>query len=297
MKIKVISFLIFSIVFATTALSYSPQTAFAGTCTDALQKALLNEFKITVAPTSIGPTGSATITANAELKSKYSDCETAAKNTTASVVYKFNGKEFEQKNIAIKIGGANISCMCKKASFTDTISWQKISAGAELPDTPVAVTIIGKTYGQIQQEINFGQKLTISKTATTPTPTPTIPKTPNPIAIITGDACKDLDAVINSSSDGASKSPGGDVTKLPKFCDTGTVYNKVANFLYYIVGIAAVISLIYGGYMYMTAGSNDSRKTKGKDIIVYSIAGIVLVLLAVVIVNVIVSLVVDNTFF
>ena len=296
MKIKAISFLIFSIVFATSVLAYSPQTAFAGTCTDALQQQMIDKFALTITPSTIGPTGSANISAKATFGASFRDCSSAAAATTVSIIYKFNGKEFESKNVSFT---TKDNLLSKTLEFKDQVSWAKISGGAELPDTPVVVTITGKTSGQIQKQKLFSEKLTISKTATTTTPKqpPVIPKTPNPIAIITGDACKDLDAVISSSSGGASQSPGGDVTKLPKFCDTGTVYNKVANFLYYIVGIAAVISLIYGGYMYMTAGSNDSRRTKGKDIIVYSIAGIVLVLLAVVIVNVIVSLVVDNTFF
>lgn len=85
--------------------------------------------------------------------------------------------------------------------------------------------------------------------------------------------------------------------QLPKYCNEGQVYNKVVNFLYYIVGIAAVLSIIYGGYMYMTAGSNDSRRTKGKNIIIYTIAGVALAILAVVIVTVVANLIVDNKFF
>lgn len=85
--------------------------------------------------------------------------------------------------------------------------------------------------------------------------------------------------------------------QLPKYCNEGQVYNKVVSFLYYILGIAAVLSIIYGGYMYTTAGSNDSRRTKGKNIIMYTIAGVVLALLAVVIVTVVSNLIVDNKFF
>ena len=90
---------------------------------------------------------------------------------------------------------------------------------------------------------------------------------------------------------------GGRVAELPAYCNESDVYNKVVGVLYYLVGIAAVISIIYGGYMYMTAGSNESRKGKGKTIIIYTIAGIVVAVMAAVIVNAVIRLVVDNKFF
>lgn len=89
----------------------------------------------------------------------------------------------------------------------------------------------------------------------------------------------------------------GLASQLPKYCTEGDVYNRIIGFMYYIVGVAAVISIIYGGYTYMTAGSNDTRKTKGKNIIIYTIAGVVVAALAVVIINVVINLIVDNKFF
>ncbi len=90
---------------------------------------------------------------------------------------------------------------------------------------------------------------------------------------------------------------GGRAAELPAYCNEGVVYNKISSLLYYVLGIVAVISIIYGGYMYMTAGSNEQRKTKAKTILIYTIAGIVVALLAALIVNVVVNVVVDNKFF
>jgi hypothetical protein len=90
---------------------------------------------------------------------------------------------------------------------------------------------------------------------------------------------------------------GGRVASLPEYCNTNELYSKITTFAYYIIGIAAVISLIYGGYMYMTASSNDSRRTKAKNIIMWTLAGLALAVLAGLIVTGVISLVVDNKFF
>lgn len=94
-----------------------------------------------------------------------------------------------------------------------------------------------------------------------------------------------------------AKNGGGRVTKLPDYCDTNEIYTKLVTFAYFIIGIAAVISLMYGGYMYMTAASNDSRRTKAKNIIIWTLAGLTLAVLAGLIVAGIINLVVDNKFF
>lgn len=89
---------------------------------------------------------------------------------------------------------------------------------------------------------------------------------------------------------------GGRAASLPQYCDTNTIYTKLVNFAYYIIGIAAVISLIYGGYIYMTAGSNDSQRTKAKNIIIWTLSGVAVAVLAGIIVAAVINLVVDNKF-
>jgi hypothetical protein len=90
---------------------------------------------------------------------------------------------------------------------------------------------------------------------------------------------------------------GGQVTQLPSYCDEATVYARITYWLYYIIGLAAVISIIYGGYLYMTAASNDEQRGRGKKVIIWTIAGVVLALLATMIVGVVINLIVDNRFF
>lgn len=90
---------------------------------------------------------------------------------------------------------------------------------------------------------------------------------------------------------------GGQALKLPAYCDTGTIYTKITSGMYYIIGIAAVISLIYAGYMYMTARDNEAQLKKAKNIFIWTIAGLVLALTATIIVNVIANLIVDNKLF
>ena len=47
-----------------------------------------------------------------------------------------------------------------------------------------------------------------------------------------------------------------------------------------ILGLVAVIFLIYGGIMYITAGGNPESATKARTIIINAIIGIVIILLA-----------------
>lgn len=99
--------------------------------------------------------------------------------------------------------------------------------------------------------------------------------------------CNELKALIESGG-------GGRADQLPAYCDTGTIYTKLTYWMYYIVGIAAVISLIYSGYMYMTARDNESQLKKAKTILIWTIAGVALALLATIIVGAVINLVVDN---
>lgn len=90
---------------------------------------------------------------------------------------------------------------------------------------------------------------------------------------------------------------GGDViNSLPQYCSTGQIYTKFLNFALYAVGIAAVIYAIYGGYLYMTAGGNAAQAKKGRDVLVWAIIGLVVVVTAAVIVNVVIKAIVENQF-
>jgi type IV secretory pathway VirB2 component (pilin) len=73
------------------------------------------------------------------------------------------------------------------------------------------------------------------------------------------------------------ESPGG-----PTLLEIGT---RVLTFLLSILGIIAIISLVVGGGMYLTAYGDEKRIETGKKIVTYSIIGIIISLSAVVILN------------
>jgi hypothetical protein len=74
----------------------------------------------------------------------------------------------------------------------------------------------------------------------------------------------------------------------PSFYDIGV---RVLDLLLSIFGIIAIISLVSGGGMYLTAYGDEKRIDTAKKIITYSIIGIVVALSALVIINQVTSLI------
>lgn len=89
---------------------------------------------------------------------------------------------------------------------------------------------------------------------------------------------------------------GFDVSQLPEYCTTESVYTKFLNLALFAVGIAAVGAIIYGGFLYMTAQSNEAQRKQGRSILTWAIIGLVVVILAVLLVNVVINLIVENKF-
>jgi hypothetical protein len=50
----------------------------------------------------------------------------------------------------------------------------------------------------------------------------------------------------------------------------------VTNLLLFLVGTAAVIGIIYGGFTYVTSGGDENRLRQAKEAIIYSIVGFVI---------------------
>jgi len=61
----------------------------------------------------------------------------------------------------------------------------------------------------------------------------------------------------------------------------GTAINAVLG----LVGSIALVMFIYGGFTWMTAAGNKEAVTKGKDIIIWSVAGLAVIFLAYAVVN------------
>jgi hypothetical protein len=60
-------------------------------------------------------------------------------------------------------------------------------------------------------------------------------------------------------------------------------------------GAIAVVFVIIGGYFYITAGGNAETSEKGKSVLLNAIIGIVIIVLAYVIINVIVNTLTSNS--
>lgn len=63
------------------------------------------------------------------------------------------------------------------------------------------------------------------------------------------------------------------------------IATNVLNFLLSVVGVLAIIMLVVGGIMYLTAAGDEDRIDTGKSIVKYSIIGIAVALAALVIVS------------
>ena len=52
------------------------------------------------------------------------------------------------------------------------------------------------------------------------------------------------------------------------------------NYAVALIGVIAVVMLLYGAYLYMSAGANEDNAKKGKNAIIYGVIGAVVAVLA-----------------
>lgn len=64
----------------------------------------------------------------------------------------------------------------------------------------------------------------------------------------------------------------------------------IVKYLITFLGIIAVIIILYGGFIWMTAAGNDDRVKKAKDIIIAGIIGLIIVISAFAIVTFVISM-------
>lgn len=64
---------------------------------------------------------------------------------------------------------------------------------------------------------------------------------------------------------------------------------NIINTMLYIVGIGAVIMIIYGGIIYVISAGDSGRVSKAKNTIMYAIVGLIVALLAYAIVNFVIT--------
>jgi len=66
-------------------------------------------------------------------------------------------------------------------------------------------------------------------------------------------------------------------TGLTKTGNLETIIQSVMNTFMAIVGLATIVYLIYGGFMYLTSGGNAEKVTTAKNTIIYAIVGIIII--------------------
>jgi len=71
--------------------------------------------------------------------------------------------------------------------------------------------------------------------------------------------------------------------------DPFRVVNVIINILSVIVGVVAVIFLVLGGFRYITSGGDSGRVGSAKSTIIYAVIGLIIVAVAQVIVNLVLS--------
>jgi putative copper export protein len=77
--------------------------------------------------------------------------------------------------------------------------------------------------------------------------------------------------------------------------DLPSLFKTIINYALGIAFFVAVIYLIYGGFLYITSAGNEESAEKGKNAIVYSLIGIVVIVLSFVIVSAVYRFVANNT--
>lgn len=76
--------------------------------------------------------------------------------------------------------------------------------------------------------------------------------------------------------------------------DLPALFRTVINYALGIAFFVAVIYLIYGGFLYITSAGNEESAEKGKNAIVYSLIGVVIIVLSFVIVSAVYRFIATN---
>ncbi len=65
--------------------------------------------------------------------------------------------------------------------------------------------------------------------------------------------------------------------------------DAVLNGVYFVAGVVAVVVIIIGGIGYITSGGDSSKVTKAKNTIVFAVIGLVLVIVAFALTNLVIA--------
>ena len=87
---------------------------------------------------------------------------------------------------------------------------------------------------------------------------------------------------------------GADTGNL-KATSVGDVLKTILNYALSIVGIGGVIGFVVAGMMYLTAAGDEKKIGSAKNIMLYSIVGVVVALIGLIAVNAISTIFISNT--
>jgi Type IV secretion system pilin len=89
-----------------------------------------------------------------------------------------------------------------------------------------------------------------------------------------------LDSIKNIATD----------NKLGEARSTKEILQSITQWLLSLIGTIAVISLLYGGFLYITSQGEDNKVEQAKHLILYSVIGLIIIGISAIIVNVVISL-------
>lgn len=100
--------------------------------------------------------------------------------------------------------------------------------------------------------------------------------------------CQGVNTATGGTS-GSGLSGSGGCNNTDTTSKVADIARFVINILSIIVGVVAVVMIIVGGFKYITSGGDSGKVGGAKNTIIYAIIGLILVALAQVIVNLVLS--------
>lgn len=91
--------------------------------------------------------------------------------------------------------------------------------------------------------------------------------------------------VCTGSKDAASEGQGNCTVSGNGEDSIASIAHNVVNIFSIIVGVVAIIMIIWGGFRYITSGGDSGRVGSAKNTLIYAIIGLIIVALAQFIVN------------
>jgi len=95
-------------------------------------------------------------------------------------------------------------------------------------------------------------------------------------------ACTNIATKISEGAEGAAGEGSGKNCASSGVDDTGITKaaKKIVDLISVIVGIIAVIMIIFGGFRYITSGGDSGKVGNAKNSLIYAIVGLIIVALA-----------------